>query len=173
MPRKYFSWTLALVFVLLFLSIYFTKNQRTQVENTPQQTGQAAPSGEEKQNFQVSRVIDGDTIEVNGNLKVRYIGVDTPETGDCFGEEAKKANENLVGDKSVRLEYDVQRIDKYGRTLAYVYVDEVFVNEKLIQDGFAKVATFPPNVLNINNFTEAERFARDKKLGLWSQNACT
>lgn len=161
---------------LLFLSIY----SKTTIPETPVLFSTPIPGAETYSNtqkdytlYKVTRVIDGDTIEIDGSTKVRYIGIDTPEAGDCFGEEAKKANENLVGDKSVRLEYDVQRIDKYGRTLAYVYAGEVFVNEKLVQDGFAKVATFPPNILHLNKFREGERYARDKKLGLWSPSTCT
>lgn len=173
MPRKYLPWLVALGFALLFLSTFFTKNQQLQIGTTPQPSTQATPSAQEKYTFLVTRVIDGDTIEVNGKTKVRYIGIDTPEPGDCFGQEAKEANERLVGNKSIKLEYDLQRLDKYGRTLAYVYADNLFVNEKLVLEGFAKVSTFPPNILHVNKFIEAERSARENKLGLWSPNVCT
>ncbi|GAB4343149.1 MAG: hypothetical protein Kow0099_21320 [Candidatus Abyssubacteria bacterium] len=97
------------------------------------------------------RVIDGDTIVVKlsgGNEgKVRYIGIDTPETKhpnkgvQYYGREATEANTRLVDGKEVELETDVQRWDRYGRLLAYVYVGDVFVNERLVRDGFARVST--------------------------------
>jgi micrococcal nuclease len=93
----------------------------------------------------VIRVIDGDTIELEGGVKVRYIGIDTPETVhpskpvQFMGKEASAFNRQLVEGKDVRLEYDVQRTDKYGRTLAYVYVGDTFVNAELVKQGYAQI----------------------------------
>ncbi len=95
---------------------------------------------------QVVRVIDGDTIQVccvfGDRVKVRYIGVDTPETHhpmrgvEPYGMEASEANRKLVDGKTVRLEFDVQQQDKYGRTLAYVYLEDgTFVNAWLVEHG--------------------------------------
>lgn len=135
MPRHFLTWLVVFSFALLILSTFF----KTTIPETPVLLSTPIPGTTTSPNIQkddtlhkVTGIIDGDTIEIDGAVKIRYIGMDTPEAGDCFGEEAKKANENLVGNKPVRLEYDVQRIDKYGRTLAYVYVNEVFVNEKLV-----------------------------------------
>ena len=97
----------------------------------------------------VVRVVDGDTIHVQlGSVreKVRYIGIDTPETKDprrpvgCFGRKASDFNARLVGDELVRLVGDVQARDRYGRLLAYVYRvrDELFVNAELARLGYAK-----------------------------------
>ena len=130
----------------------------------------------------VKRVIDGDTIELDNGIKIRYIGIDTPETKhprkpvQYFGKEASEANKQLVLGKKVRLEYDVQKIDKYGRTLAYVYLpirdaqgkeDEIFVNAWLVENGFARVSTYPPDVKYQERFLELERKAREGKKGLW------
>lgn len=126
-----------------------------------------------EEKFLVSRVIDGDTIELLGGEKVRYIGIDTPETVDprkpvqCFGVEASNRNKQLVEGKNVRLEKDVSDIDKYGRLLRYVYIDGLFVNLILVQEGFAYSYTYPPDVKYQSQFTEAERLAREQKKGLW------
>ena len=91
----------------------------------------------------VSRIVDGDTIELGTGERVRYIGIDTPETVDprkevqCFGKEASAKNKELVEGKEVRLVKDVSDKDKYGRLLRYVYVGDVFVNEKLVSEGYA------------------------------------
>ncbi len=124
--------------------------------------------------FLVTRVIDGDTIEIEGGQKVRYIGIDTPETVDprkpvqCFGVEASNRNKQLVDGKRVRLEKDISETDKYGRLLRYVYIDNIFVNLALVQGGFAYSSTYPPDVKYQNQFLEAERLAREQKIGLWS-----
>jgi micrococcal nuclease len=124
----------------------------------------------------VTRVIDGDTIVLENGTKVRYIGIDTPETKnprkpvEYFGKEASEANKKLVEGKKVRLEYDVQRTDKYGRTLAYVYLEDgTFVNACLVMNGLAQVSTYPPNVKYQDEFLELERYAREKKKGLWGK----
>lgn len=121
----------------------------------------------------VTRVIDGDTIEIEGGERVRYIGINTPETVDprqkvqCFGREASEKNRELVAGKKVRLERDVSEWDKYKRLLRYVYVNETFVNLELVKQGFALTATFPPDVKYQKLFLEAEKEARENKRGLW------
>ena len=126
-----------------------------------------------KDTYLVKRVIDGDTIKLSNGETVRYIGIDTPETKhpkkpvQYFGREAAAANKKLVGGKRVRLEFDAQKRDKYGRLLAYVYVDDIFVNAWLVENGFAQVMTIPPNVKHQELFLKLQREAREKKRGLW------
>ncbi len=124
------------------------------------------------------RVVDGDTIEVSVNgvvYKVRYIGIDTPETVDprrpvgYFGKEASAKNTELVLGKVVRMEKDISDMDKYGRYLRYVYVDDLMINKELVRLGYAKVSTYPPDVKYVTVFLNAEREARDNKRGLWSE----
>ena len=113
---------------------------------------------------QVVRVIDGDTIEVNlaGKLyKVRYIGIDTPETGEWMGPEATAKNEELVGGKVVRLEKDVSETDRYGRLLRYVWVGDLMVNAELVWLGCAQVSTYPPDVKYADCFLRLQRDARE------------
>lgn len=127
-----------------------------------------------EEKFLVSRVIDGDTIELSNGKKVRYIGIDTPETVDprkpvqCFGKEAKEANKNLVLNKVVILKKDVSETDKYGRLLRYVYLEDgTFVNLWLVKNGYAFVYTYPPDVSHSQEFLVAEQEARANKRGLW------
>ncbi|MDD5449256.1 MAG: thermonuclease family protein [Candidatus Omnitrophica bacterium] len=123
----------------------------------------------------VTRVVDGDTIVIQGGLKVRYIGINTPETKhpkkpvEYFGREASEFNKKLVQGRQVNLKYDVQKFDKYGRLLAYVYVDGKFVNAKLVEEGYAQVFTMPPNVKYADLFLGLQRKARDEKRGLWQK----
>ncbi len=126
--------------------------------------------------YLITRVIDGDTIEViidNKKETVRYIGVDTPETVhpskpvQCFGLEASNKNKELVAGKRVKLVKDISNTDKYGRLLRYVYVDDIFVNLKLVEEGFANASSYPPDVKHNELFRQAEQKARAGKIGLW------
>ena len=139
----------------------------------PATPGSALPAGHDTT---VTRVTDGDTIVVGGTIRVRLIGMDTPETLDsrtavqCFGPEASRHTGALVpAGTPVRLVYDVDRTDRYGRTLAYVYrlSDGLFVNVALVRDGYARMATFPPNVAHVDEIRAAETEAREAARGLW------
>ena len=124
----------------------------------------------------VERVVDGDTIKVwvgNALETVRYIGVDTPETVhpnrgvEPYGKAASEFNRGLVEGRQVRLEFDVEQRDRYGRLLAYVYVDTIFVNAELIRQGFAQLMTVPPNVKHVDQFISLQAIARGDNRGLW------
>jgi len=124
--------------------------------------------------FLVARVVDGDTIELEAGEKVRYIGVDAPESVhpkkpvQCFGKEASKFNKSLVLGKKVKLIKDISKTDKYGRLLRYVYLaDGTFVNLELVTNGYAQAATFPPDVKYSEIFVAAARAAREAERGLW------
>ena len=128
----------------------------------------------------VVRVIDGDTIEVDiaGNVhKVRYIGIDTPETvhptrgEEPYGKEASAKNRELVNRKVVRLERDVSETDKYSRLLRYVWVGDLFVNAELVRLGYAQVVTYPPDVKYQDLFLQLQREAREAGRGLWGTQA--
>lgn len=133
--------------------------------------------------FVVKDVIDGDTIEVESSsekFKVRYIGVDTPETVkpntkvECYGKEASGFNKNLILNKKVKLESDVRDTDSFARKLRYVYLAEgefkdQMVNLILVEKGYANALTVPPDVKYSDNFKNAERIARENNLGLWKE----
>lgn len=141
--------------------------------------GPDAPSGAGGDVGRVVKVVDGDTIHVQvgaAREKVRYIGVDTPETKDprkpvqCFGERASQFNERLVAGELVRLVRDVEERDRYGRLLAYVFRDRdaLFVNAELARLGYAQPLTIAPNVRYAARFAALAREAREAGRGLWS-----
>jgi micrococcal nuclease len=138
-----------------------------------------APTGA-TETASVLRVVDGDTIEVDrgrGPEKVRYIGIDTPETVhpsqpvEWMGQEASAANAALVEGREVVLESDVSDTDQYGRLLRYVWTQNdggwIFVNLALLAKGYAQVSTYPPDVKYVDLYLVRQTAARDKGLGLW------
>jgi len=119
----------------------------------------------------VIHIVDGDTIDVQiGSTirRVRYIGMDTPESGDCYAAQATARNSELVYQRYVRLVKDVSETDRYGRLLRYVYVGETFVNAELVRGGYALVYTVPPDVAHAAEFLALEQEARAAGRGLWS-----
>ncbi len=125
-------------------------------------------------------MIDGDTVELSDGRLARYIGINAPEVRhrvdhhwvrdpEPFADEATEANRRLVEGKVVRLEYDVQTHDRYGRLLAYVYVGAVMVNEELVRLGYAQPMTIPPNVKYAEAFRALADEARRAGRGLWAQ----
>jgi micrococcal nuclease len=162
--------------------------------------GQQAPAtlGEEPPGFEhaaVTRVVDGDTIEVEitgreegpaagagvagRRYDVRLIGIDTPESVkrnspvECFGKEASAATAALLEEGAeVTLVKDVEEADQYNRILRYVYLGEEMVNARLVVNGYAHAYTYPPNVRHADLFVELQREARENDRGLWSPDSC-
>lgn len=146
-------------------------------------TSQTSSSAEIKNLVPVTKVVDGDTIEVliNGQKQtVRLIGINTPETVDprrpvqCFGKEASAETKRLLSGKQVYLTQDVSERDKYDRLLRFVYLpldnnQLLFVNDYLIRQGFAQNYPYPPDVKYEDQFRQAETEAKSQKRGLWSQ----
>jgi endonuclease YncB( thermonuclease family) len=127
----------------------------------------------------VTRVVDGDTIEIADDAKVRYIGMNAPESVrpdsaiECFGKEAAARNKELVEGKQLRLTKDVSERDRYGRLLRFAYLsDGTLVNELLVREGYARVSSFPPDVSKQAVFRAAEKDARAAKRGLWADGVC-
>jgi micrococcal nuclease len=120
--------------------------------------------------FIVSMVIDGDTIELKNNMRLRLIGINTPEKDMYFYEESKGFLELLVLGKQVKLERDVTDKDMYGRHLRYVYLPDIFINLEMVKSGFANAYTYPPDVKYTDMFVEAERLARESNAGLWQKS---
>ena len=124
----------------------------------------------------VVRVNDGDTVTVSLNgrrEKIRLIGIDAPEIGQgSWGERAKRHLEDILYPlRNVYVEYDVERRDKYGRLLAYIRTTEGrLVNADMLRDGYAVLFTFPPNVTHVDEFTSAQRQARERKRGIWGKD---
>ncbi|MEW6101027.1 MAG: thermonuclease family protein [Candidatus Omnitrophota bacterium] len=135
----------------------------------------------------VTRVIDGDTLELENGERVRLIGIDTPEIHESgklrrdaersrqdaiaikqMGNRAYEFTKKLAEGKRVSLEFDVEKHDRYKRLLAYVYLkDGVFLNAEIVKEGYASLMTFPPNVKYADLFLKLYRQARENKRGLW------
>lgn len=124
----------------------------------------------------VTQVIDGDTIrvEIEGQkYRVRYIGIDTPETVDprspvgCFGKEASERNRQLVEGQTIGLEKDVSETDSFDRLLRYVWVEDMMVNTTLVREGYALASTYPPDVKYAEQFASLQALAREARSGLW------
>ena len=116
----------------------------------------------------IAKVVDGDTVELTDGRRVRYIGMNTPERDQPYYKDASDANRQLVNGKSVQLELDVEPIDKYGRTLGYIWVDGTMANLEIVRRGFANAFTVPPNVRYEEEIRNAERDARQAERGLWA-----
>jgi micrococcal nuclease len=119
----------------------------------------------------VTRIVDGDTVELEDGRKIRYLMVDTPETsdGDCFSAEAKQFNSDLVLNKTIEITYDVECTDRFSRTLAYVSVNGQEVNSLMIQRGYACVLHIGPNGdSRLDEFKALQLDAERANRGLWS-----
>ena len=176
-----------LAIILAIIQIFFGKNNSLpKVSVIPINIGTPTAFIGEKQTVMVTRVIDGDTIEIEGKIKVRYIGINSPEiyhdttgkkTGEqCFANESYLENERLVEGKEITMVKDVSDKDKYGRLLRYVYVDPsassgqvIFVNEYLITNGYAKIMTIKPDVKYSQQFKIDEKLAKENNLGIWNK----
>jgi len=121
----------------------------------------------------ISRVIDGDTVELASGERVRYLGIDTPETVhpskpvECYGPEASERNNELVEGKIVTLMRDGPDTDQYDRLLRYVFVDGTFVNGDLVWGGYAYARSYGDTPLFYQTLVQLERSAREGDRGLW------
>jgi micrococcal nuclease len=176
---------IVMAFVILFLvSRVNSANNVSVISNTNSaQVVDVEATSTPADTFQVSRVIDGDTIVVNINGKnetIRLIGVNTPETVDprkpvqCFGKEASNFVKNMLTGQSVRLQSDPTQSDrdKYGRLLRYVYLGDVLVDEELISSGYGFEYTYDVPYMYQKEFKASEAYARGGQLGLWSPDSC-
>ena len=128
--------------------------------------------GQDRRGARVERVVDGDTVVLSGLGKARLIGVDTPEVhggGECHGRAASAYAKRTLAGRRVRWRYDVERRDRYGRALVYLWLgDGRFFNSMLVREGFATPLTIPPNVAFADRFVADARAARRSSRGLWS-----
>lgn len=155
--------TIYLLFIIIIFGAYYVFEKRDK-----------APSSQE---YKVLDVLDGDTIIIEDakNSRVRYLGIDTPEIalqdspGEPMSKEATDFNAKLVEGEEVVLEFDQEKYDVYGRILAYVYVDDVLVNEELLKEGLATVLIIPPNDMHSEKIYSAITDAKRNKKGLWGE----
>ena len=168
LKRKKTPWWLAIIIVI----ILFALTLFDRIDEGGPAVDTSVPGGI----YQVERVIDGDTFKLANGERVRLIGVNTPETVDPrrpverFGPEASAFTKSRLTGKSVRLDFDKERRDRYGRLLAYVYVDDRFLNEELIERGFGHAETqYPYSSAMKKRFRAAEDQAKAAHRGLWGE----
>jgi micrococcal nuclease len=183
--RSSAAWAVAtggfLVLVLLFglISNAVSRHAEPTAGGGPSSASHGVGQTDYDATVKVTRVVDGDTIDISpsveGRSRVRLIGMDTPEVyfgTQPYGPEASAFAKHALEGKEVQLELDVQKIDPYRRLLAYIYLpDGRMFNEVLVEEGYAQVATFPPNVKYQDRFLKAQREARAQNRGLWGLSA--
>jgi len=169
-----------LIPAILMLALLALMILRAQDASSPPAESFPSPSvsGEQARFAVVHRVVDGDTLLLESGERVRLIGVDTPETKipnqppEPFGPEASEFTRQCVEGRQVRLEFDRERRDQYGRTLAYVYQGDLFLNEAILLAGFsAAELRYPFRSDMKRRFAQAEQQARQARRGIWSSNA--
>lgn len=123
----------------------------------------------------VEEVVDGDTIIIENNIRIRLLNIDAPETGTCYGSEAKEHLESLILGKEILIQKDQTAQDSFGRLLRYVFLyeedpekDQTFINGALVENGYAVEQYKAPNRMYLAQIQADEREAKEKKLGLWS-----
>ena len=117
----------------------------------------------------VTSVIDGDTIEIDNGMHVRYLGIDTPEVGEPYSDFATSINRQLVEGKKVELQRGNRNKDEYGRLLRYVYIDGTFVNAELVAQGYAKAYIFDAEERYSQLLVQLEQYAKLKNKGMWAK----
>jgi micrococcal nuclease len=161
--------SVALVIVIAIAAIYFP--ELFAEEETPSRSGLIP--------VELVKTIDGDTIKIKYEGKeqnVRYLLIDTPETNHAqlgkqpFGQQAKERNTQLLNSGKLEIEFDIgERVDKYGRLLAYIYIDGVSIQEKLLEEGLARVGyVYPPNTRHLDAFEKAQDKAEKAGIGIWT-----
>jgi micrococcal nuclease len=136
------------------------------LKNTEQKNSQEV-AGESSQSIAVSSVIDGDTLKLSDGITIRLIGINTPEKGQPYFELAKSKLEALTAAGDLDIQFDLEKLDRYGRTLAYLYSAEKFINLELVKSGVAVVETIPPNVIHAEEFSRAQQESRNNCRGIW------
>ena len=123
--------------------------------------------------YEVTRVIDGDTVELKNGERLRYNDIDTPETVhpnkpvECYGLQASAKNKELVEGEIILVELGNPTKDRYGRLLGYVYIDDLFVNAELVRGGYAEVNSYGNPGSELSNLLEIEKNAKESMKGLW------
>ena len=116
----------------------------------------------------VTHIVDGDTFDIASGERIRMIGIDTPERGEYFYKEASVRLGELIEGREVILTKDVSETDRYGRLLRHVYYNNVRINKEMIEEGFARFVTFPPDVAHVEIFKQVQQKAMEAKVGMWT-----
>lgn len=165
MPRRPNRWLRRIGLPVMLIAIFLLARWAPRAPTVP---------GDPQQVYRVVRVVDGDTLLLPDKLRVRLLGIDTPERArdgqpaEPLAEEAKRFLEEFVADKPISLGFDQDPFDDYGRRLVYVYHRGVLVNEEIIRAGYSRAETgFPYSDAMKQKFRRAEHEAKDRRRGLW------
>ena len=164
------------LFILFFGSAYVSAivsptppKQEAKVESAQTETQLSPTPTQKPENLvKITRVIDGDTVELEDGKRLRLIGIDTPEKGDCYSQEATNKTKELLEGQEISLEKDVSETDRYGRLLRYIWKGETLINEQLVKEGYASSYSYPPDIKYQDRIIAAQKEARDGSKGLWS-----
>lgn len=170
-----FAKTVRLIVGLVFVSLAlaFSLNNDSPAARQSVVIGRAS---DENRFIKVRRAVDGDTLELENKTVIRLIGINAPETHhptkgvERYGREAAAFAQKMLKGKKIRLEFDVETQDKYGRTLAYAYLEDgTFINAELVRQGYAQTMTITPNVKYAKQLLALQREARMAKRGFWGE----
>lgn len=127
------------------------------------------PDTQKEGPYKVIKVVDGDTLDINNSERIRLSGINTPETGECYYQEAKEKLAELVLNRDIFLEKDRSDTDKYGRVLRYVYINDILVNSLLVEKGYARVYDkYSYDTKRYDELKAVETIAINNNLGVWS-----
>ncbi len=161
---KRWLWLSAVLVALSIILLLLPADER----RSKRQDVRAPIDGKADSALYVKQVKDGDTFLLSDGSKVRLIGVDTPEEGRPFFEKARAFAESMLLGEEVRIEYDMEPLDRYGRRLVYLYVDSILYNKLVIDSGLASVYQFEKNQRRAWQLILTQRDARSSKVGIWS-----
>jgi micrococcal nuclease len=169
------------LFLLSFIAIYILRTidfayfkQETEIKGTGTTQSFILTPAVTQTTFEpnglakVIRVVDGDTVEIENGKRLRLIGIDAPEKGDCYFQEATNKVKELLEGQEVVLEKDVSEIDRYGRLLRYIWRGEILINEQLVKEGYASSYAYPPDIKYQDRIISVQEEARDGGRGMWS-----
>ena len=164
-----FPLLLLAVGVSFFVGFIVRDTQNDKQAHPAPKTRQPSPPPFESGIYTVAFVIDGDTVELTNGTRVRYAGIDAPEHSERFGASSTDANKKFVERKEIYLEISEEKQDIYGRTLGFVWLNDILINERLVEEGFARVFYFGnmKKPKYYDRFMTAQESARKGLLGLW------
>ena len=171
MRKKTLFWIVGVIILLTILGSFLPEENNKEsistgsvIENTSEEISEES----EDNLFNVTYIVDGDTIEIETGERVRLICIDTPEKGEENYKEAREYLEDLILNKKVKLEKDISEADKYNRLLRYIYLEDgTFVNELVVREGYAKAYLYSPDTTLCSIIQDGENYAKIHKLGIW------
>ena len=163
---------LFLLLICLLIGCFVEENSTSGVE-IPNKEQKLEKSSLNFIQYEVLRVIDGDTVELKNGERLRYNDIDTPETVhpskpvECYGPQASAKNKELVEGEIILVELGNPTKDRYGRLLGYVYIEDLFVNAELVRGGYAEVNSYGNPGSKLSNLLDIEKNAKKSMKGLW------